>query len=102
MKLIPPHCLTDRLREIAALKNYWSFQKTSRTIFAGLLWLKIVQELGSWGEDSSFDLNELLTLPAFGLLLTLITMTMAAIVSWVEEVTGEDGLELSDESEEED
>lgn len=26
---------------------------------------------------------------------------MAAIVSWIEEVTGEDGLELSDESEEE-
>ena len=57
--------------------------------------------MGSLGETSSFDINELLTLPALGLILTLITITTAAIVSWVEEVAGEDGLELSDESEEE-
>jgi hypothetical protein len=48
------------------------------------------------------NMVELLNMPAFGLVLTLVTITMAAIVSWVEEKPGEDGLELSDEESDED
>ena len=40
---------------------------------------------------------ELMTLPNIGLQLSVLTILMAAYVSWTEETTGEDGMQLSDE-----
>ena len=51
MKLIPHHFLSDRLRDVAVLKKAWSLQKTTRTVSAVLLWLKVAQEISSWGDS---------------------------------------------------
>ena len=43
------------------------------------------------------DYVEMLTLPTLGYCLSLISITIAMVVSWIEEKPGEDGLELSAE-----
>jgi hypothetical protein len=70
----------------------------TRTISAILLSYKFTEKiLEDMEDEDGIEWLEMLTLPNIGLQLTLLVMVMAAYVSWTEEVSGEDGLELSDD-----
>ena len=98
MKLIPYHFLTGFTSTKSWLKNVWSLQKTTRTISFFLLAYKLTEVITQDLEDDDMiEWLELLMLPNLGLILTLLTITIAAYVSWSHEVTGQDGMVLDNE-----
>ena len=98
VKLIPYHFLTGFTSTKSWLKNVWSLQKTTRTISFFLLAYKLTEDITQDLEDDDMiEWLELLMLPNLGLILTLLTIMIAAYVSWSHEVTGQDGMVLDNE-----